>query len=165
MFSGFTSGNSPIQSAASCMLHCWLFSVYFMSLFSQYGGLVSLSLSDWFHIQRTPLHWAAAYGSQENVRLLIKHGSNNLMPDQEGKTPLHWAAMSEVEGAKDCVRTLIGAAPSSVNWQDFDGITALHLAVAEARKDIVEVILSVPNCNVALTDNQFRTALHWACSR
>ncbi|XP_050691115.1 inversin-like [Eriocheir sinensis] len=117
------------------------------------------------HKKRTPLHWAAAYGSQENVRLLIKYGANNLMPDQEGKTPLHWAAMSEVEGAKDCVRTLIGAAPSSVNWQDYDGITALHLAVAEARKDTVDVILSVPNCNVALTDNQFRTALHWACSR
>lgn len=130
-----------------------------------YSMFVSHSLSDKFSSQRTPLHWAAAYGSQENVRLLIKYGANNLMPDQEGKTPLHWAAMSEVEGAKDCVRTLIGAAPSSVNWQDFDGITALHLAVAEARKDIVDVILSVPNCSVALTDNQFRTALHWACSR
>lgn len=139
-------------------------SVYFFIL-STYGVIVCHSLSDEFSSQRTPLHWAAAYGSQENVRLLIKYGANNLMPDQEGKTPLHWAAMSEVEGAKDCVRTLIGAAPSSVNWQDYDGITALHLAVAEARKDTVDVILSVPNCNVALTDNQFRTALHWACSR
>ncbi|XP_071550647.1 uncharacterized protein [Panulirus ornatus] len=117
------------------------------------------------HKKRTPLHWAAAYGSEENVRLLIKHGANNLMPDQEGKTPLHWAAMSKAEGAKDCVRTLICAAPSSVNWQDFDGITALHLAVAEARKDTVDVILSVQKCNVDLTDNQFRTALHWACNR
>ncbi|XP_045115267.1 inversin-like isoform X2 [Portunus trituberculatus] len=115
--------------------------------------------------KRTPLHWAAAYGSQENVRLLIKHGANNLMPDQEGKTPLHWAAMSKADGARDCVRTLIGAAPSNVNWQDFDGTTALHIAVAEARKETVDVILSVQNCNVNLTDNQFRTALHWACNR
>ncbi|XP_063881329.1 inversin-like isoform X2 [Scylla paramamosain] len=117
------------------------------------------------HKKRTPLHWAAAYGSQENVRLLIKHGANNLMPDQEGKTPLHWAAMSKADGARDCVRTLIGAAPSNVNWQDFDGTTALHIAVAEARKETVDVILSVQNCNVNLTDNQFRTALHWACNR
>ncbi|XP_063603293.1 inversin-like isoform X2 [Penaeus indicus] len=117
------------------------------------------------HKKRTPLHWAAAYGSEENVRLLIKHGANNLMPDQEGKTPLHWAAISKAESATACVRTLIGAAPSSVNWQDYDGITALHLAVAEARKDIVDVILSVPKCNVDLTDNHFRTALHWACNR
>lgn len=87
------------------------------------------------------------------------------MPDQEGKTPLHWAAISKAESATACVRTLIGAAPSSVNWQDYDGITALHLAVAEARKDIVDVILSVPKCNVDLTDNHFRTALHWACNR
>lgn len=87
------------------------------------------------------------------------------MPDQEGKTPLHWAAMSKADGAKDCVRTLIGAAPSNVNWQDFDGTTALHIAVAEARKDTVDVILSVQNCNVNLTDNQFRTPLHWACNR
>lgn len=137
----------------------------FLILPTPYGVLLCHSLNNEFSSQRTPLHWAAAYGSQENVRLLIKHGANNLMPDQEGKTPLHWAAMCQAEGAKDCVRTLIGAAPSSVNWQDFDGITALHLAVAEARKDTVDVILSVQNCNVALTDNQFRTALHWACSR
>nr|XP_053654656.1 poly [ADP-ribose] polymerase tankyrase-2-like [Cherax quadricarinatus] len=117
------------------------------------------------HKKRTPLLWAAAYGSEENVRLLIKHGANNLMPDQEGKTPLHWAAMSKAEGAKYCVRTLIAAAPSSINWQDFDGITALHLAVAEAREDTVDGILGVQRCNVDLTDNHFRTALHWACSR
>ncbi|XP_064116145.1 inversin-like [Macrobrachium nipponense] len=117
------------------------------------------------HKKRTPLHWAAAYGSDENVKLLIKQGANNLMPDQEGKTPLHWAAMCKAPGAKGCVKTLISAAPSSVNWQDFDGITALHLAVAETRLDAVDIILSVPKCNVDLTDNQFRTALHWACSR
>ncbi|XP_068244426.1 inversin-like [Palaemon carinicauda] len=117
------------------------------------------------HKKRTPLHWAAAYGSDENVKLLIKQGANNLMPDQEGKTPLHWAAMCKAPGAKGCVRTLISAAPSSVNWQDFDGITALHLAVALTRLDAVDIILSVPKCNVDLTDNQFRTALHWACSR
>ncbi|XP_045598004.2 inversin isoform X1 [Procambarus clarkii] len=117
------------------------------------------------HKKRTPLLWASAYGSEENVRLLIKHGANNLMPDQEGKTPLHWAAISKADGAKHCVRTLICAAPSSVNWQDFDGVTALHLAVAEARIDTVDVILSVQKCKVDLTDNQFRTALHWACNR
>lgn len=73
--------------------------------------------------------------------------------------------MSKAEGAKNCVRTLIGAAPSSVNWQDFDGITALHLAVAEARKDSVDEILSVQRCSINLTDNHYRTALHWACNR
>ncbi|KAK4319515.1 hypothetical protein Pmani_009553 [Petrolisthes manimaculis] len=129
----------------------------------KFAALGTLDTED--HKKRTPLHWAAAYGSEENVRLLIKHGANILLPDQEGKIPVHWASMSKAEGAKNCVRTLIGAAPSSVNWQDFDGITALHLAVAEARKDSVDVILSVPKCSINLTDNQYRTALHWACNR
>ncbi|XP_042207010.1 inversin-like isoform X2 [Homarus americanus] len=150
-------GVTPLHHAAVHSNHKYLQALL------KYAAPGTLDTED--HKKRTPLHWAAAYGSEENVRLLIKHGANNLTPDQEGKTPLHWAAMSRAEGAKDCVRILIGAAPSSVNWQDFDGITALHLAVAEARKDTVDVILSVPKCNVDLTDNQFRTALHWACNR
>lgn len=129
----------------------------------KYAAPGTLDIED--HHKRTPLHWAAAYGAEENVRLLIKHGANNLLPDQEGKTPLHWASMSKADGATNSVKILISSAPSSVNWQDYDGITALHLAVAEVQQDTVEVLISVDKCKVDICDNQFRTPLHWAANR
>ncbi|CAL4063591.1 unnamed protein product, partial [Meganyctiphanes norvegica] len=135
----------------------------FLQALLKYAAPGTLDIED--HHKRTPLHWAAAYGSEENVRLLIKHGANNLLPDQEGKTPLHWASMSKTEGVTNCVKILISTAPSSVNWQDYDGITALHLAVAEAQQDTVEVLLGVTKCKVDICDNQFRTPLHWAANR
>ena len=33
--------------------------------------------------------------------------------------------------------------PSVINWQDYDGRTALHLAVAEGTKDVVNVLVSI----------------------
>ena len=45
-------------------------------------------------LQRTPLHWAARYGMELAVSLLVRHGANCHTPDSSGRTPLHWAVLA-----------------------------------------------------------------------
>lgn len=72
-----------------------------------------------------------------------------------------------------------------INWQDYDGRTALHLAVSEGVEYVVQVLVScicllnllwnvwnlincfivqIANyqCKISAMDNLFRTPLHWA---
>uniref|UniRef100_A0AAV2MCS4 Inversin n=1 Tax=Knipowitschia caucasica TaxID=637954 RepID=A0AAV2MCS4_KNICA len=114
--------------------------------------------------KQTALHWSAFYNRPEHVRLLIKHDSNIGIPDSEGKIPLHWAAHSQEPSATQTVRCILEAAPteSLLNWQDFEGRTPLHFAVADGNEAVVEVLTSYEGCNVTAYDNLFRTPLHWA---
>ncbi|KAJ0000380.1 hypothetical protein NQD34_012222 [Periophthalmus magnuspinnatus] len=114
--------------------------------------------------KQTALHWSAFYNRPEHVRLLIKHDSNIGIPDSEGKIPLHWAAHSQEPSATQTVRCILEAAPteSLLNWQDFEGRTPLHFAVADGNETVVEVLTSYEGCNVTAYDNLFRTPLHWA---
>ena len=66
-----------------------------------------LSLSHYFSVQQTALHWSAFYNRPEHVRLLIKHDSNIGIPDSEGKIPLHWAAHSQEPSATQTVRCIL----------------------------------------------------------
>ncbi|XP_016528938.1 inversin isoform X3 [Poecilia formosa] len=114
--------------------------------------------------KQTALHWSAFYNRPEHVRLLIKHDSNIGIPDSEGKIPLHWAAHSQEASATQTVRCILEAAPteSLLNWQDYEGRTPLHFAVADGNEAVVEVLTSYEGCNVTAYDNLFRTPLHWA---
>ncbi|XP_031155010.1 inversin isoform X1 [Sander lucioperca] len=114
--------------------------------------------------KQTALHWSAFYNRPEHVRLLIKHDSNIGIPDSEGKIPLHWAAHSQEPSATQTVRCILEVAPteSLLNWQDYEGRTPLHFAVADGNEAVVEVLTSYEGCNVTAYDNLFRTPLHWA---
>uniref|UniRef100_A0A8C7CQ50 Inversin n=1 Tax=Oncorhynchus kisutch TaxID=8019 RepID=A0A8C7CQ50_ONCKI len=114
--------------------------------------------------KQTALHWSAFYNRPEHVRLLIKHDSNIGIPDSEGKIPLHWAAHSQEHTAIHTVRCILEAAPteSLLNWQDYEGRTPLHFAVADGNEAVVEVLTSYEGCSVTAYDNLFRTPLHWA---
>lgn len=114
--------------------------------------------------KQTALHWSAYYNRPRHVRLLVRHGSNIGIPDQEGKIPLHWAAGHKDPEAALTVRCLLEAAPteSLLNWQDYEGRTPLHLAVGDGNQEVVRLLTSYRGCNVAPYDNLFRTPLHWA---
>ncbi|KAG8554680.1 hypothetical protein GDO81_003861 [Engystomops pustulosus] len=114
--------------------------------------------------KQTALHWSAYYNRPRHVRLLVRHGSNIGIPDQEGKIPLHWAAGHKDPDAALTVRCLLEAAPteSLLNWQDYEGRTPLHLAVGDGNQEVVHLLTSYRGCNVAPYDNLFRTPLHWA---
>ncbi|KAH3749811.1 hypothetical protein DPMN_184325, partial [Dreissena polymorpha] len=92
--------------------------------------------------KRTALHWAASYGNLEHVKMLIKQDSIIGILDIEGKTPLHWAASSRDAEAVNCVRLILDTTPSVINWQDYEGRTALHLVVADGNEAVVKALAS-----------------------
>ncbi|XP_007948520.1 inversin [Orycteropus afer afer] len=114
--------------------------------------------------KQTALHWSAYYNHPEHVKLLIKHDSNIGIPDVEGKIPLHWAANHQDPSAVHTVKCILDAAPteSLLNWQDYEGRTPLHFAVADGNVTVVDVLTSYESCNITSYDNLFRTPLHWA---
>ncbi|XP_029395352.1 inversin isoform X3 [Mus pahari] len=114
--------------------------------------------------KQTALHWSAYYNNPEHAKLLIKHDSNIGIPDVEGKIPLHWAANHKDPSAVHTVRCILDAAPteSLLNWQDYEGRTPLHFAVADGNLTVVDVLTSYESCNITSYDNLFRTPLHWA---
>ncbi|XP_067866484.1 inversin isoform X2 [Heterodontus francisci] len=114
--------------------------------------------------KQTALHWSAYYNHPEHVKLLIKHDSNIGIPDIEGKIPLHWAANNKDTTAIHTVKCILEAAPteSLLNWQDYEGRTPLHFAVADGNDAVVDVLTLYEGCNITSYDNLFRTPLHWA---
>ncbi|XP_021087931.1 inversin isoform X3 [Mesocricetus auratus] len=114
--------------------------------------------------KQTALHWSAYYNNPEHAKLLIKHDSNIGIPDTEGKIPLHWAANHKDPSAVHTVRCILEAAPteSLLNWQDYEGRTPLHFAVADGNLTVVDILTSYESCNITSYDNLFRTPLHWA---
>ena len=51
-----------------------------------------------------------------------------------------------------------------LTWQDYEGRTAIHYAVAVENIEVVEHLLSIEEISAVLDrpDNSFRTPLHWA---
>ncbi|XP_043205288.1 inversin-like isoform X1 [Amphibalanus amphitrite] len=112
--------------------------------------------------KRTPLHWAAAAGAADHVKALLRAGAQVLSADVEGKSPVHWAASCDGPQSPQAVKLLLEAEPKATNWQDFEGRTALHVAVADGHIKTVAVLLNNSRCNIHCLDHQFRSALHWA---
>ena len=54
--------------------------------------------------------------------------------------------------------------PNVLTWQDYEGRTAIHYAVAVENIEVVEHLLSIEEISAVLDrpDNSFRTPLHWA---
>ncbi|NXG63813.1 ANR66 protein, partial [Hemiprocne comata] len=100
---------------------------------------------DWH--DRTPLHWAAAKGQSDLVKLLVDHGARHCLRSDVGRTPAHLAAelgrlgvlrtlhslhaamdvadlfgdtpkrLAEIYGHRDCSRFLETAEVESRNYQ------------------------------------------------
>ncbi|KAF8785043.1 inversin-like [Argiope bruennichi] len=115
--------------------------------------------------KKTPLHWCTAYASFENTKILLMKDANICIPDEEGKTPLHWAATNSSDNALECIKILLEKENSLINWQDYGGRSALHLAVATGSTDVVRFLVSRDDCNIDILDNSFCTPLHWAAGK
>lgn len=89
--------------------------------------------------QRTPLHWAVAYGRDDLARLLIAGGADVNVREEWNQTPLHFAAE---HGRADIVRLLIE------NGADIDAktkgqITPLDMAAEYRHAVIVEMLTKI----------------------
>jgi ankyrin repeat protein/Mg2+ and Co2+ transporter CorA len=94
------------------------------------------------HRDKTPLHFAAAYGHTDMVKLLLKHNAN-VDPQCNGNfTPLHLACGCGTN-AGDIVNYLLeqGAAIES---QTEEKMTPLHIAAAHGQLAVVRTLLAAP---------------------
>ncbi|KAI5621888.1 transient receptor potential cation channel, subfamily N, member 1, partial [Silurus asotus] len=105
----------------------------------------------------TPLHFAALWGHENVVRLLLNLPGVLDEPETNPKyfTPLHLAAWS---GHTDVVRLLLSKS-SSLLQDHLD--TSLHLASAQGDMATVKVLLGY-GADIDHTDKSNRTALHYA---
>ncbi|NXK37132.1 ANKK1 protein, partial [Piprites chloris] len=93
----------------------------------------------------------------EICSVLIEHGADPNVPDEDGWTPLHFAAQN---GDDRTVRLLLDH-QARVNAQEHDGWTPLHLAAQNNFENVARVLLSrQADSNTQEADG--KTALHVA---
>ncbi|XP_047410322.1 ankyrin repeat domain-containing protein 20B-like [Sciurus carolinensis] len=92
---------------------------------------------------RTPLHYACAYGQPEVVTFLIKMNCNLQLCDSDGNTPL----MKAIEHKQEECATILLENGADPNIQNKNGATALHWAVFCRSTSMAEKLLSF-NANI-----------------
>ncbi|EDW78177.2 uncharacterized protein Dwil_GK24150 [Drosophila willistoni] len=101
----------------------------------------------------TPLHYAAFWGHEECVRILLEHNAPINVVNSEGYAPLHVGA-----GFPQVTRLLIkhGALVNAKTLSD--GKTALHVAIESRSLESAELLLQT-NININDTDDGGETPL------
>jgi len=106
----------------------------------------------------TALHWAAAGGRTDILKLLLARGASPNAADLFQGGPLQLAAR---DGHSEAVSLLLEH-KASVNNQDDRGISPLHHAAEQGFEDVVKRLLMCENIKVNLQDSDGDTALHLA---
>ena len=109
---------------------------------------------------RTPLMWAAEYGHEAMVKLLL--GRKDVNPDSRdnySKTPLFHAAEGGYEGI---VKLLLDREEANPDSKDNRGITPLMWAAECGHEGIVKLLLGRGEVNPESKDDSGATALHYA---
>ncbi|XP_027511592.1 ankyrin repeat and protein kinase domain-containing protein 1 isoform X1 [Corapipo altera] len=105
----------------------------------------------------TPLIMAVQKRLPEICSVLIEHGADPNVPDEDGWTPLHFAAQS---GDDRIVRLLLDH-QARVDAQEQDGWTPLHLAAQNNFENVARVLLS-RQADSNTQEGDGKTALHVA---
>ena len=105
----------------------------------------------------TPLHIACWQGSIEIIDLLLGSEKINLyVTNLEGQMPFHVAN-------HEAIKFLVKCGDYSLNEQDSEGNTVLHLAVQTKDIKSVSTLLTDPSCDPNIVTNKGDTPLHIAC--
>jgi ankyrin repeat protein len=109
----------------------------------------------------TPLHWAALSGRVEITRLLLDHGANPNVEDEQQATPLHLVVRGEYDSLEYGVGTarLLLERGVKVGAPDEDRNTPLHLASYLGRLEIAQVLLD-HGADAGSENDQAQTPLH-----
>ncbi|XP_064809315.1 ankyrin repeat domain-containing protein 66 [Oncorhynchus masou masou] len=96
---------------------------------------------DWNY--KTPLHWAAAKGQTETVRILVEHGARACLRTDSGWTPAHFAA----EAGRLGVLRLLHSLHAPIDKEDFSGDKPVRIAEVYGHNDCVRFLESAePEC-------------------
>ncbi|KPP79869.1 ankyrin repeat domain-containing protein 66-like [Scleropages formosus] len=85
---------------------------------------------------RTPLHWAAARGQTEMVRILIEHGARPCLRNNSGWTPAHFAA----ESGRLEVLHLLHSLHAPLHKEDCCGDKPVRIAEIYGHKECVNFL-------------------------
>ncbi len=119
----------------------------------------------------TILHMSILNGYSRQTELLINSKSDITIRNKEKDTPLHWAILahnnSEVldqdtnEPRNNCeiIKKLINK--KTINAQDNDGNTPLHLAAYLGHLDLVSILIKA-KCDINIKNHNGKTPLHYA---
>ncbi|XP_028422372.1 ankyrin repeat domain-containing protein 66 [Sander lucioperca] len=89
---------------------------------------------DWSY--KTPLHWAAAKGHTETVRILIEHGARPCLRTEHGWTPAHSAA----ESGRLAVLRLLHSLHAPIDKEDCCGDKPVRIAEIYGHHDCVRFL-------------------------
>ncbi len=127
------------------------------------GTLLDLSQNSEFlmvdSLGNTPLLWAAKYGYETCVRLLLKAGADNRTENYEGMTALQWAAGN---GHSEIVKLLFDG-KKSIQTRDKNDWTPLHRAAYNGHVSVVRLLLDL-GADIEELDGSTWTALHRSAS-
>ena len=109
---------------------------------------------------RTPLSWAARYGNDGTVRLLLEREDVSPdRPDNDGQTPLSLAARN---GHDEVVKLLLEQKAVNPDRPDNRGQTPLLWAARNGNDGVVKLLLEQKDISPNRPDDGGRTPLLWA---
>uniref|UniRef100_A0A2K5D6J4 BCL3 transcription coactivator n=1 Tax=Aotus nancymaae TaxID=37293 RepID=A0A2K5D6J4_AOTNA len=139
-----------------------------VNLFQQGGR----ELDTYNNLRQTPLHLAVITTLPSVVRLLVTAGASPMALDRHGQTAAHLACEHR---SPTCLRALLdSAAPGTLDLEarNYDGLTALHVAVNTECQETVQLLLergadidAVHGANVNAQMYSGSSALHSASGR
>ncbi|KAL7268016.1 hypothetical protein RUND412_009377 [Rhizina undulata] len=109
---------------------------------------------------QTPVHWAAHFGNEEMVQLLLEKEGIDINPKNRcGSTPLFAAAR---RGHESVVRLLLKKEGIDINPKDEDGETPLFAAASGGHESVVGLLLEKEGIDINPKDYLGRTPLQIA---
>ncbi|KAM3923667.1 B-cell lymphoma 3 protein [Leptodactylus fuscus] len=90
------------------------------------------------NLRQTPLHLAVITDQPEFVALLLQHRASPIIPDRNGQTCVHLACEY---GSVRSLEALMRAGIRDLEATNYQGMTALHVAIRSGRRDITACLL------------------------